>query len=370
LIDLKKQKNADHGLLVGVSAIQGAGKTTQGEILEVLLTHFGFSTISRSIDDHYITHQELCELRQKDPRFIRRGVTHDIALAVQDLKDLEQMTDSEPILVSGYFKGAHHGDGDRFRWVNPSQDVVLKAKVLEENLTVNKEQTQTLALQIFEVLYKGNEIKIPSNMGSDIPVVEHLLPEELITFLKNHLLKELTITGTGDRVLFAGETSVTVALSDLPTGWRVVSKKPDFIFYDGWMLGARTIEDESIFAANLPALETPEAQEFAKFVNKKLADYEPLWQMLDFMTVLYVPNYQISVTWRDQAEEALRSKGEGMSHDEIKEFVYYFWRSVHPGIHIKHLAQDVVHTQQVVIIQDDHGVKEVLDPGEVKVKYP
>jgi D-glycerate 3-kinase len=73
LIDLKKQKNADHGLLVGVSAIQGAGKTTQGEILEVLLTHFGFSTISRSIDDHYITHQELCELRQKDPRFIRRG---------------------------------------------------------------------------------------------------------------------------------------------------------------------------------------------------------------------------------------------------------------------------------------------------------
>ncbi len=35
-----KEASADKGLVVGVSAIQGAGKTTQGEILEVLLKHF------------------------------------------------------------------------------------------------------------------------------------------------------------------------------------------------------------------------------------------------------------------------------------------------------------------------------------------
>ena len=81
--------------------------------MEILLNHFGFSSVSRSIDDHYITHKELCELRQKDPRFIRRGVTHDISLALKDLQDLQNMTDENPVLVSGYDKGAHHGDGDR-----------------------------------------------------------------------------------------------------------------------------------------------------------------------------------------------------------------------------------------------------------------
>src|SRR5581483_9628594 len=82
LVELKQQKSPGQGLIVGVSAIQGAGKTTQGEILEILLDHFGHSTDALSIDDHYITHKQLCELRNKDPRFIRRGVTHDIDLAM------------------------------------------------------------------------------------------------------------------------------------------------------------------------------------------------------------------------------------------------------------------------------------------------
>src|SRR5579884_1343622 len=75
LIDLKNQKGSNEAVIVGVSAIQGAGKSTQGEIMEILLGHLGHSSISRSIDDHYLTHQQLCELRQVDPRFIRRGVT-------------------------------------------------------------------------------------------------------------------------------------------------------------------------------------------------------------------------------------------------------------------------------------------------------
>ena len=78
--------------------------------------------------------------------------------------------------------------------------------------------------------------------------------------------------------------------------------------------------------------------------------------MIDFMNVLYVPNYQTSLKWRDQAEESLRKQGRGMSKEEIKEFVYYFWRSVHPAIQIKNLANDTVHTQQVTVISDDHSI--------------
>jgi D-glycerate 3-kinase len=267
LVDLKKQKNSEDGIIVGVSAIQGAGKTTQGEIVEILLKHLGFSSVSLSIDDHYISHEQLNELREFDPRYIRRGVTHDIYLASEDLKALKEMKDGDEVKVPIYDKGVNNGDGD---W----------------------------------------------------------------------------------------------------TGWKIINKKPDFIFYDGWMLGARKVLDESIFETGLPALDTPEHIEFAKDINKKLDEYLPLWELFDFMNVLYVEDYQSSLRWRDQAEEKLRTQGQGMSQDQIREFVYYFWRSVHPAIHVKNLAKDITHTNQVVVIGDDHSIKEILAPQDVVAKYP
>ena len=256
LINLKKEKSSSNGIIVGVSAIQGAGKTTQGEIMEILLNYLGYSSISLSIDDHYLTHDELNKLREKDPRFIRRGVTHDILLAIKNLIDLKKMKDGEEVKIPVYDKGAFEGDGDR-------------------------------------------------------------------------------------------------------VGFKTITKKPDFIFYDGWMLGARKVEDESVFETGLPALDTPEHIQFAKDINKKLDEYLPLWDLIDFMNVLYVPNYQISLVWRDRAEEVLRKEGRGMSKDEIMEFIYYFWRSVHPAIQIKALAFDKIYTRQVVIINDGHSIQEV-----------
>ena len=256
LTNLKQQKNSSNGLIIGVSAIQGVGKTTQGEILEILLNHFGHSTISLSIDDHYITHKELNALREKDPRYIRRGVTHDISLAIKNLTELKNMKDGDEVELPIYDKGVEHGDGDR-------------------------------------------------------------------------------------------------------VGFKSITKKPDFIFYDGWMLGARSVQDESIFESGLPALDTPEHIQFAKDINKKLLEYVPLWDLIDFMNVLFVINYQDSLKWRDQAEDVLRAKGEGMTHQQIEEFVHYFWRSVHPAIHIKNLANDTVHTQQVVTINDDHSIGQI-----------
>ncbi len=366
-----KRQNISDGLVVGISAIQGAGKTTQDEIIGVLIKHFGFNSVSLSIDDHYITHQELCILRQKDPRFIRRGVTHDLPLAILNLRDLAKMEPNEPIIVSGYDKGANLGDGERFRWVNLEGEATIQAKVVSEDLVVNKESLTTKALQLVSLTVGSSDIPLPERMGGDIPLVEHLLPKELIGFLQINP-QDITISEQDHESLIfsANNQSIQVPKENLPNGWQIISKKPDFIFYDGWMLGARMVEDESVFEANLPALETPEAQQFAKDVNKKLEDYELLWQMVEFMNVLYVPNYQMSLQWRDQAEDDLRAKGEGMSSEQIKDFVHYFWRSVHPAIHIKNLSRDPVHTKQVTIINDDHTIKEVLSPEEVASKYP
>ena len=64
---LKRIKAPTRGFLVGVSAIQGAGKSTQGDILELLFEKMGYYAVSRSIDDHYVTHQELSQLNEGRP---------------------------------------------------------------------------------------------------------------------------------------------------------------------------------------------------------------------------------------------------------------------------------------------------------------
>lgn len=367
LIYRKLEKSPEDGFIVGVSAIQGAGKTTQGEILEIILKNFGYTSVSLSIDDHYITHLELCDLREKDPRFIRRGVTHDIALAIRDLKGLQNMG-SEPILVSGYDKGAQDGDGDRFRWINPSPGLVVKARVIEKNLKVNKEFKKVKAIELVSAAYLNIPVFLPSNMGSDIPVISPFLPSGLVEAIEKLEDKEIIISEVDrERVKFAGEGfDELVDKKDLPNGWKLIIKAPDFIFYDGWMLGARSVDNESVFESGLPALDTPEHIQFAKDINNELLNYLPLWDLLEFLNILYVKDYQISLKWRDQAEERLRAKGGGMSSEEIREFVYYFWRSVHPAIHLKNLAEDRTNTDQVVVIDENHAIKEVFSPKEVK----
>ncbi len=329
------QKNPAQGLIVGVSAIQGVGKTTQGKILEVLLAQQGLSAISLSIDDHYITHQELNQLREADPRFIRRGVTHDIALAVRELTDLRRM-DSEPLLISQYDKGAHLGDGDRFAWIELTAGV-------EVHYTV-----RSGALHLEKAFFKQKALELPPNMGADVGVSGEFLNQ----FKDGHV------------IIKAGDEPKT---ESFPVGWRVVSQKPDIIFYDGWMIGVKPVKDESVFDSGLEGLKTLEDRQFARDINKKLADYLPLWQLIDYLNCLYVPNYLASLSWREQAEQSRRSKGEGMSQTEVIDFVHYFWRSVHPAIYIRNLALDP-QTDQVVLINDDHSIARIYFPGEPRTE--
>lgn len=332
------QKNPGQGLIVGVSAIQGTGKTTQGKILEVLLSQQGLSAISLSIDDHYITHQQLNKLRLDDPRFIRRGVTHDIDLAMQELTALQNMKE-EPILISQYDKGAHLGDGDRFAWIELTPGVELHCSI------------QNSALHLEKAFFNQLELKLPLNMGAQVEVSQELLSR----------------FSSGEVIIKAGDQISKT--ENFPVGWRLITKKPDIIFYDGWMLGVKPVKDESVFDLNLPALETPEDRQFAKDINRKLVDYLPLWQMIDYLNCLYVPNYSASLRWREQAEKSLRAKGLGMSEQEVIEFVHYFWRSVHPAIHIHALALDP-QTDQVVLIDDDHSIKKVYLPGDSRADLP
>jgi D-glycerate 3-kinase len=127
----------------------------------------------------------------------------------------------------------------------------------------------------------------------------------------------------------------------------------DIVFFEGWFVGVRPI-DAAAFDHAPPPINTDADRAFARDMNERLADYLPLWNLLDRLLVLLPTDYRLSQTWRKQAEQRMIATGQsGMATEEIDEFVEYFWRSLHPDLFVT----PFLHNQQadwVVEISPDH----------------
>ncbi len=109
---VEQRKRLGRPLIQGLLGMQGAGKTTLGEILTLLLGQMGCRTLSFSIDDLYKTYAERQQLLQDDPRLIWRGPpgTHDVDLGIAVLEQLRQGRVAE---VPQFDKALQGGQGDR-----------------------------------------------------------------------------------------------------------------------------------------------------------------------------------------------------------------------------------------------------------------
>jgi D-glycerate 3-kinase len=103
---------ADHPWIQGVLGVQGAGKSTLGQVTQLLLEAQGLSCLSLSIDDFYLPWADRQRLRLSDPQLIWRGPpgTHDWALAEAVLADLKAGRATQ---VPRFDKSLHGGEGDR-----------------------------------------------------------------------------------------------------------------------------------------------------------------------------------------------------------------------------------------------------------------
>jgi D-glycerate 3-kinase len=102
-------------LIAGVSAPQGAGKTTLVRQLVSSLKARGLSAVGVSIDDFYLRREEqlaLAAAHPGNPYLEHRGYpgTHDVALGVQTLEALRA---GGVVDLPRYDKTAHGGRGDR-----------------------------------------------------------------------------------------------------------------------------------------------------------------------------------------------------------------------------------------------------------------
>ncbi|MEH1780290.1 MAG: glycerate kinase [Nostoc sp.] len=133
----------------------------------------------------------------------------------------------------------------------------------------------------------------------------------------------------------------------------------DIVLFEGWFVGVRPI-DPNVFNTAPPPIITENDRAFARDINHRLHNYLPLWERLDSLILLYPTDYRCSLEWRKQAEQQMIARGKsGMSDAEIKEFVNYFWRSLHPELFIKPLLKDAAAVELAIEIHADHSFGEV-----------
>jgi D-glycerate 3-kinase len=130
--------------------------------------------------------------------------------------------------------------------------------------------------------------------------------------LANAVLNRLVSRETGlsvptyDKSAFGGKGDRASEAS-----WLKVSKAPDFIFFEGWMVGFK------------PAVLNV-TSELAE-INKRLEAYLPLWQKFDEFIFLDPVEENFVVNWRIEAEEKMRASGKaGMSREETEIYVRTF----------------------------------------------
>lgn len=136
----------------------------------------------------------------------------------------------------------------------------------------------------------------------------------------------------------------------------------DIVLFEGWFVGVRAI-DPAAFESPPSPIDTESDRAFARDINAKLADYLPLWQRLDRLWIFSQSDYRLSLQWRQQAErEAIAQGKTGMSDRQITEFVYYFWRSLHPELFISPLTQDPS-VDLVINLNRDRTITQIYSPS-------
>ncbi|CAJ1333851.1 unnamed protein product [Effrenium voratum] len=102
------------------------------------------------------------------------------------------------------------------------------------------------------------------------------------------------------------------------SSWKGVQTPCDVVILEGWMVGFKPQEDAAKIHPGL------------RLVNDKLKSYQAWDDLLDAYCVLAVDDIEQVYTWRTEAEDSMKNtRGTGMSHTEVRDFVSHFMPAYH-----------------------------------------
>ena len=138
--------------------------------------------------------------------------------------------------------------------------------------------------------------------------------------------------------------------------WQVFKGKPDYIFFDAWCGGAKSVSEKD-WKPPMNALELEEDPDgiWSKWSNKELAgDYQRLFDRFDLLVVIKVPNMDHIYQSRWLQEQTLAKtltdpelQKKIMTREEVDRFVMHYERLTH------YIQEEVPVFADIVIERDD-----------------
>lgn len=114
--------------------------------------------------------------------------------------------------------------------------------------------------------------------------------------------------------------------------WSLFEGRADVVLFEGWCVGA-TAQQEDALNHPVNALEAREdpTGEWRSYVNRQLEhNYPPLFDLLDALIILKIPDYDKVLEWRTLQESKLKrdanAPGQVMDNEQIKRFIMHFER--------------------------------------------
>lgn len=133
-----------------------------------------------------------------------------------------------------------------------------------------------------------------------------------------------------------------------PSEWELTAGGADIILFEGWCVGARP-EPSAALHRPINALEHEEDPDgvWRAYVNRALADYEPLFARLDALIQFLPPSFEVVASWRDEQEAKLRARSPPgapgvMTPEQVARFVAHYERLTRHMIKAMPARADVV----------------------------
>jgi D-glycerate 3-kinase len=135
---------------------------------------------------------------------------------------------------------------------------------------------------------------------------------------------------------------------------EIIVNRVDILLFEGWFVGLKPLPDSAFLEISIPE------RSFALDCNQRLANYQELWQFIDYLVALIPQDYRVSLAWRSQAEQKQQQQGKGaMGTAEIREFVHYFWQALPPQLFLPAIAN---YANWVVHLDNDRQITGITYP--------
>ncbi|MBL4820251.1 MAG: hypothetical protein JKY98_04550 [Gammaproteobacteria bacterium] len=153
----------------------------------------------------------------------------------------------------------------------------------------------------------------------------------------NSLVKQLHNPKSSGRVLLPRFNK----LLDNPcpeTQWEKIQLPVDIILLEGWFVGVMPQnEADLVTPVNPLEAEKDEQGTWRQYVNLCLADYQPLFDSIDFLIMLEAPSFDCVYQWRSLQEEKLKNRmkvadSRSMDSENLKQFIQHFERLTLHGL--------------------------------------